>query len=190
MGANTSTHRNTQQCEVVPGFVPVVLLANTSYLPQQTQFGNGSAWAYQPTPISDCHCQLHWRPHGESGFRWVVLCLPLLLCMLAARQPSCRDVGLFDNYAGAPKPPLKYAPCSTRLGPRNLCRVDLFIRVPIVFFRLFLLRLISRYEEWEYAGLVVFLTWVVSTWFILTAVAPTKPAVLTPEGALAIKNHK
>jgi hypothetical protein len=71
MGANASTSNNMQQCDAKPGFVPVVLLANASYLPQQTQYGNGSSWVDQPTPISDCHCQLHWLPHGQSGFRCV-----------------------------------------------------------------------------------------------------------------------
>lgn len=106
---------NTQLCAAIPGFIPLVVLDNTSYLPQQPQYGNGSAFWFTPEPISDCHCQLHWLPDGTHGF---------------------------------------------------------------------------LYEEWEYIGAVVFGVWTVSTWIILTVVAPTKPAVLTTEGAEAIKNHK
>ena len=105
----------TQLCPSREAFVPYVLLANTSYFPQQPQYGNGSTWLYNPEPISDCHCQLFWGPSSDGGF-W--------------------------------------------------------------------------YEQWEYAGAIVFGTWVFSTWILLTVVAPTKPSVLTKEGADAIKNHK
>ena len=110
----------TQLCPVAAGLVPPVILSNTSYLPQQQQYGDGSAWYYHPQPISDCHCQLDWGPFANSTL----------------------------DRAG------------------------------------------FSYEEWEYAGAIVFGTWVFSTWILLTVVAPTQPAVLTKEGAEAIKTHK